>query len=59
MKNDYVLRTPFFLVHPVDNTEPGVSELKAFALAPGLLEVILDNVTVLGLLLVRFLCKRF
>ena len=43
----------------IDNTEPGVSELEAFALAPGLLEVILDYVTVLGLLLVRFLCKRF
>ena len=41
------------------STEPGVSELQPFALGPGLLEVILDNVTVLGLLLVRLLCKRF
>ena len=41
------------------STEPGVSELQSFALGPGLLEVILDNVTVLGLLLVRLLCKRF
>ena len=39
------------------STEPGVSELQSFALGPGLLEVILDNVTVLGLLLVRLLCK--
>ena len=41
------------------STEPGVSELQPFPLGPGLLEVILDDVTVLGLLLVRLLCKRF